>query len=63
VCFCKGVKDGSIKSFKEAIKGLFKRWDVNNKNVKAEDVRTVLKHKNKISYNNIIVKAKGFVKD
>jgi hypothetical protein len=63
MCFCKGVKDGSIKSFKKAIKGLFKRQDINNKGVKVKDVRTVLKHKDKISYNSVIIKVKGFVKN
>jgi hypothetical protein len=50
VCFCKGIK------------GLFKRWNINNKGVKAKDIRAVLRHKDKVSYSNIIVKAKGFVK-
>jgi hypothetical protein len=62
VCFCKGVKGGNIKSFKKVIKGLFKKWGVNNKGVKVKNIRTVLKHKDKISYNNIIIKAKGLVK-
>jgi hypothetical protein len=62
VCFCKGVKGGSTESFKEAIKGLFKGWGVSDKDVKAKDVRAVLRHWDKISYNNIIIKAKGFVK-
>jgi hypothetical protein len=62
VCFCKSVKGGSTNSFKKAIKGLFKRWGVSNKDVKAKDIRAVLKHRDKISYNSIIVKARGFVK-
>jgi hypothetical protein len=62
VCFCKGVKSGSTKSFKETIKDLLKKWGVNSKGVEAEDVKAVLKHRDKVSYNNIIVKAKGFVK-
>jgi hypothetical protein len=63
VCFCKGVKGGSTKSFKKVIRGLFRRWGVNNKDVKAENVRAVSRHRDKVSYNNIIVKVKGFVKD
>jgi hypothetical protein len=62
VCFCKGVKGGSAKSFKKVIRGLFKGWGVSDKDVKAEDVRAVLEHKDKISYNSVIVKAKGLVK-
>jgi hypothetical protein len=57
------VKDSSIKSFKKAIKGLFKGWGVNNKDVKVKDVKTVLRHKNKIGYNSIIIKARNLVKD
>jgi hypothetical protein len=57
------VKDNSIKSLKKIIKGLLKRWDVSNKDVKAEDIKAVLEHRDKISYNSIIVKVKGFVKD
>jgi hypothetical protein len=56
------VKGGSTKSFKKTIKGLFRRWGVSNKDVKAKDIRAVLEHQDKISYNNIIIKAKGFVK-
>jgi hypothetical protein len=63
VCFCKSVKNSSIKSLKKAIKGLLKGWGVNNKDVKAKDIKTVLKHKDKISYNSVIVKAKSLVKD
>jgi hypothetical protein len=55
--FCKGIKSNSIKSFKKAIKGLF-----NNKDVKAKDIKAVLKHRDKISYNSIIIKVRGFVK-
>jgi hypothetical protein len=62
VCFCKGVKDGSTESLKKAIKGLFRRWGVNNKDVKVKDVRAVSEHRDKISYNSIIIKAKGLVK-
>jgi hypothetical protein len=62
VCFCKSVKDNNTKSLKKAIKGLFKRWDVSSKDVKAKDIKAVLKHKDKISYNSIIIKAKGLVK-
>jgi hypothetical protein len=62
VCFCKGVKGGSAESLKKAIRGLFKGWGVSDKGVKAKDVKAVLKHKDKISYNSIIVKAKGLVK-
>jgi hypothetical protein len=57
------VKDGSTKSFKKAIRGLFKGWGVSDKGVKAKDVKAVLKHWDKISYNSIIIKAKGLVKD
>jgi hypothetical protein len=56
------MKDNSTKSFKKAIRGLFKRWDVSNKGIKTKDIRAVLKHKDKISYNSIIIKAKGLVK-
>jgi hypothetical protein len=62
VCFYKSIKGSSTKSLKEAIKGLLKRWGVSNKDIKAKDVKTVLKHKDKVSYNNIIVKIRGFVK-
>jgi hypothetical protein len=63
VCFCKSVKDSSTKSLKKAIKGFLKGWGVSNKDVKAKDIRAVLKHKDKVSYNSIIIKVKGFVKD
>jgi hypothetical protein len=56
------VKDSSTKSLKKAIKGLFKRQGVNNKDVKAKDIKAVLKHKDKISYNNIVIKAKDLIK-
>ena len=56
------MKDGSTKSLKKAIKGLFKRWSINNKGVKAKDIKTVLRHWDKISYNSIIIKVKGLVK-
>jgi hypothetical protein len=62
VCFYKNIKDSSTKSFKKTIKGLFKRQGVNNKNIKTKDIKAVLKHKDKISYNNIIIKVKGFIK-
>jgi hypothetical protein len=56
------VKTNNIKSFKKAIKGLFKREGISNKNVKVKDIKTVLEHKDKIGYNNIIIKVRGFVK-
>jgi hypothetical protein len=62
VCFCKGVKGGSTKSPKKAIRGLFRGWDVSNKGVKVKNVKAVLKHRDKISCNNIIIKAKSLVK-
>jgi hypothetical protein len=62
MCFYKSIKDGSIKSFKNTIEGLFERWGVNSKDIKAGDIRPVLEHKDKISYNSIIIKAKGLVK-
>jgi hypothetical protein len=56
------VKGGSIKSFRKAIKGLFRRWGVSDKGVEVKDIRAVLGHRDKISYNNIIIKAKSLVK-
>jgi hypothetical protein len=56
------VKDGSTESSKKAIRGLFKGWDVSNKGVKAEDVKAVLEHWDKVSYSSIIIKARGLVK-
>jgi hypothetical protein len=44
VCFYKDIKDSSIKSFKKAIRGLFKGWGVNNKDIKAKDIKAVLEH-------------------
>jgi hypothetical protein len=56
------VKGGSTESFKEAIKGLFGGWSVSGKDVEAGNVRAVLEHWDKVSYNNIIIKARGLVK-
>jgi hypothetical protein len=56
------MKDSSIKSLKKAIKGLFKRWGVSNKDIKVEDIKTVLRYKDKISYNSIIIKVRSLVK-
>jgi hypothetical protein len=63
VCFCKGVKGGNTKSLKKAIKGLLEGWGVSNKGVEAEDVKAVLEHKDRISYNSVIIKTRGLVKD
>jgi hypothetical protein len=62
VCFYKSVKGSSTKSLKKAIEDLFKRWGVSDKDVKAKDIKAVLRHWDKISYNNIIIKARGLVK-
>jgi hypothetical protein len=62
VCFCKSVKDSSTKSLKKAIRGLFRGWGVNNKDVKVKDIKAVLGHRDKVSYNSIIIKARGLVK-
>jgi hypothetical protein len=52
-----------LSFFKKVIKGLLKGWDVSNKDIKTKDIKAVLRHKDKISYNSIIVKARGFVKN
>jgi hypothetical protein len=44
MCFYKSVKGGNTKSPKKAIKSLFEGWGVNDKDVKAEDVKAVLGH-------------------
>jgi hypothetical protein len=62
VCFCKGVKGGSTESFRKAIGGFFRRWGVSNKNVKVKDIRAVLGHRDKVSYNSTVIKAKGLIK-
>jgi hypothetical protein len=62
VCFCKDVKGSSVKFFREVIRGFFEGWGVSDKGVKARDIRAVLGHRDKVSYNNVIVKARGLVK-
>jgi hypothetical protein len=55
------VKGGSIKSPKEAIRGVFGGRGVRGKGVRIRDIRTVSGHRNEASCNSKMIKVRGLI--